>query len=91
MSRGYADSVELFLVWRWHQWQRRWHERTNLDARPQRAAGKTVYLPKNLQQLLDEPGPVFKGDRVLFIKEYRRKKPSDQSELEDRGQGRLID
>ena len=34
-------------------------------------------------------GLFFKGDRVLFIKEYRRKKATHQDELEARGQGRL--
>ena len=31
----------------------------------------------------------FKGDRVLFIKEYRRNKATHQDELEARGQQRL--
>lgn len=31
----------------------------------------------------------FKGDRVLFIKEYRRRKPSEQYDLERRGHQRL--
>ena len=36
------------------------------------------------------PGMFFKGDRVLFVKEYRRKKANEQAnELEARGQDRL--
>ena len=35
------------------------------------------------------PSLFFKGDRVLFIKEYRRRKPSDLEELEAAGQHRL--
>lgn len=34
-------------------------------------------------------GLFFKGDRVLFIKEYRRKRATHQDELERRGQQRL--
>lgn len=35
------------------------------------------------------PNLFFKGDRVAFIHEYRRRKPTEQDELEARGQQRL--
>ncbi|WP_434533783.1 hypothetical protein, partial [Chitiniphilus shinanonensis] len=41
------------------------------------------------------PSLFFKGDRVAFVKEYRRRKPSqdeaERGELESKGQQRLID
>jgi hypothetical protein len=36
------------------------------------------------------PTLFFKGDRVAFITEYRRKKETEQDRLEQEGQQRLI-
>ena len=89
MSRGYADAVNLF-----------WFG----DGIEGRDVGMSEYtFKRGLRELLDKgflypkdsasfwtnPALFFKGDRVLFIKEYRRRKPTAQDELEARGQQRL--
>lgn len=90
MNRGFADAVELY-----------WFG-NGLAGRDIGLAESTFKL--GLRELLDKgflaprspttfwvnPVLFFKGDRVAFIKEYRRKS-SPAGELEDRGQQRLID
>ena len=91
MSKGYADSIELF-----------WYG----DGIEGRDVGMSEYtFKRGLRELLDKgflypktpvsfwvnPALFFKGDRVLFIKEYRRKKPTENDGLEARSQDRLVD
>lgn len=95
MSRGFADHVNLL-----------WFD----DGLEGRDVGMSEYtFKRGLRELLDKrfiapkdgvsfwtnPALFFKGDRVLFIKEYRRRVVSqdeqNRAELEHRGQGRLID
>ena len=54
---------------------------------------KSFLYPKDSASFWTNPALFFKGDRVLFIKEYRRQRrdPTPQEELERRGQQRLID
>ena len=89
MSRGYADVVNLF-----------WFG-DGIEGRDVGMSEKT--FQRGLRELLEKrflwakdpvsfwvnPSLFFKGDRVLFIKEYRRRKPSDLEELEAAGQHRL--
>ncbi len=89
MSRGYADVVNLF-----------WFG-DGIEGRDAGMSEKT--FQRGLKELLEKrflwakdpvsfwvnPALFFKGDRVLFIKEYRRKVPTLQEELEARGQQRL--
>jgi hypothetical protein len=95
MSRGFADYVSLF-----------WFD-GGIDGRSVGMSEET--FQRGLRELLDKrflapkdpssfwtnPALFFKGDRVLFIKEYRRKRSSvDQAKreaLEAGGQGRLIE
>jgi hypothetical protein len=89
MSRGFADHVNLF-----------WFD----DGIDGRAVGMSQYtFNRGLRELIDKsflapkdsasfwtnPALFFKGDRVLFIKEYRRRKVTAADELESRGQQRL--
>lgn len=89
MSRGFADHVNLF-----------WFD----DGIDGRAVGMSQYtFNRGLRELIDKsflapkdsasfwtnPALFFKGDRVLFIKEYRRRKVTSTDELEARGQQRL--
>lgn len=76
MSRGYADSLELY-----------WFDNA-IDGRSVLMSEYT--FQRGLRELLDKrflwpktpssywvnPALFFKGDRVMFIKEYRRKKTS---------------
>jgi hypothetical protein len=89
MSRGFADAVELY-----------WFD----DGIEGRDVGMSEYtFKRGLRELLDKsflypktptsfwvnPSLFFKGDRVLFIKEYRRRKPTAQEEPEAHGQQRI--
>jgi len=95
MTGGFADTVELF--WFGH----------GIEGRD---VGMSEYtFKRGLRELLDKrflypktsssywvnSSLFFKGDRVMFIKEYRRRRASadqaDREELEKRGQQRLTD
>lgn len=89
MSRGYADSVELF--WFGSGINGRdagMSERTWMRGLKELLEKRFLY-PKTTTSFWTNPALFFKGDRVLFIKEYRRRKPTEQQELEARGQQRL--
>lgn len=53
--------------------------------------GKGFLAPKGPNMFWVNPALFFKGDRVLFVKEYRRKSASKQDKLEALGQQRLVD
>lgn len=89
MSRGFADHVNLL-----------WFD-NGIEGRD---VGMSSYtFNRGLKELLDKrfispkdgvsfwtnPALFFKGDRVMFTKEYRRRKATHQDQLEARGQGRL--
>ena len=89
MSRGFADYVNLL-----------WFD----DGIEGRDVGMSSYtFNRGLKELLDKkflaakdgvsfwtnPALFFKGDRVMFIKEYRRRKTTVADELEARGQMRI--
>lgn len=89
MSRGYADSVELF--WFGSGINGRdagMSERTWMRGLKELLEKRFLY-PKTTSSYWTNPALFFKGDRVLFIKEYRRRKPTQQDELESKGQQRL--
>ena len=89
MSRGYADSIELF--WFGDGIEGRdvgMSERTFRRGLIELLEKRFLY-PKTSTSFWTNPALFFKGDRVLFIKEYRRRKPTDQDEFEARGQQRL--
>lgn len=91
MSRGYADSVELF--WFGNGINGRdagMSERTWMRGLKELLEKRFLY-PKTTSSYWTNPALFFKGDRVLFIKEYRRRKPTEQDELEARGQQRLTE
>jgi hypothetical protein len=95
MSRGFADT--LYLAWM----------DGGLSGRDVGISEKT--FQRGLKELLSKgflaprspnafwvnPSLFFKGDRVLFLREYRRKVSSEdqrkREELERRGQTRIID
>jgi hypothetical protein len=89
MSRGFADHVNLF-----------WFD-DGIDGRSvdmseytfkrglRELIDKAFIAPKDSASFWTNPALFFKGDRVMFIKEYRRRKATHQDELEKRGQKRL--
>ena len=89
MSRGYADSVELF--WFGSGINGRdagMSERTWMRGLKELLEKRFLY-PKTTSTYWTNPALFFKGDRVLFIKESRRRKPTEQETLEAAGQQRL--
>ena len=89
MSRGYADSIELF--WFGDGIEGRdvgMSERTFRRGLIELLEKRFLY-PKTSSSFWTNPALFFKGDRVLFIKEYRRRQPAEKDELEARGQQRL--
>lgn len=89
MSKGYADYVNLF--WFGDGIEGRdvgMSEKTFQRGLKELLAKRFIY-PKDSASFWTNPALFFKGDRVLFIKEYRRRKPTEQEELERRGQQRL--
>lgn len=95
MSKGFADSIELF--WFGDGIEGRdvgMSERTFRRGLIELLEKRFLY-PKTSSSYWTNPALFFKGDRVMFIKEYRRRKASaDQEvrdELEARGQKRLAE
>lgn len=89
MSKGYADYVNLF--WFGDGIEGRdvgMSEKTFQRGLKELLAKRFIY-PKDSASFWTNPALFFKGDRVLFIKEYRRRKPTEQEELERKGQQRL--
>ena len=82
MSRGYADSIELF--WFGDGIEGRdvgMSERTFRRGLIELLEKRFLY-PKTSSSFWTNPALFFKGDRVLFIKEYRRRQPSEKDELD---------
>lgn len=89
MSKGFADHVNLF-----------WFE-NGIDGRDVGMSEKTFQrgikellekrfiYPKDPSSFWTNPALFFKGDRVLFIKEYRRRNKSKAEQLEANGQQQL--
>lgn len=91
MSRGYADYVNLFWFGDGIEGRDVGMSEKTFQRGLKELLEKRFIYPKDSASFWTNPALFFKGDRVLFVKEYRRKKPTDAGELEARGQGRLID
>ena len=89
MVGGYADSV--YLVWFDNGLCGRAVDMTDrtFHSGLRELLAKGFLAPKAPNVYWVNAGLFFKGDRVLFIKEYRRKRATHQDELERRGQQRL--
>lgn len=95
MSGGYADAVNLF--WFGNGIEGRdvgMSEKTFQRGLKELLANKFL-APKDSASFWVNPALFFKGDRVVFIKEYRRKKAADdqvrREELEANGQQRILE
>jgi hypothetical protein len=93
MSRGYADSVNLFWFGDGIEGRDVGMKEDTFKKGLRELLDKGFLHPKDSASFWTNPALFFKGDRVMFINEYRRRKAtSDQDgrdELEARGQGRL--
>lgn len=96
MSRGYADSIDLF--WFGEGIEGRdvgMSERTFRRGLIELLEKRFLY-PKTSSSFWTNPALFFKGDRVMFIKEYHRKSRMSEDQerrekLEAKGQTRLTD
>jgi hypothetical protein len=89
MNRGYADCVNLF-----------WFD-NGLDGRAvdmseytfkrglRELIDKAFLSPKDSASFWTNPALFFKGNRVLFIKEYRRRKSTSSDEIKATGKMRI--
>jgi hypothetical protein len=94
MSRGFADSVNLFWFGDGIQGRDVGISEKTFQRGLKELLDKRFLSPKDLVSFWTNPSLFFKGDRVMFIKEYRRRVNSEdqrkRDELELRGQQRLI-
>ena len=89
MSRGYADSVNLFWFGDGIEGRDVGMSEKTFQRGLKELLEKGFIYPKNPASFWVNSALFFKGDRVLFIKEYRRKVPTRQEELEAAGQQRI--
>lgn len=93
MAGGFADTVELFWFGNGIEGRDVGMSEYTFKRGLRELLDKRFLHPKTASGFWVNPALFFKGDRVLFIKEYvRRKSSADQAhreELERRGQQRL--
>ena len=89
MSRGYADAVNLFWFGDGIEGRDVGMSEKTFQRGLKELLSKGFLYPKAPASFWTNPALFFKGDRVLFIKEYRRVRATHQDELEARGQQRL--
>ena len=95
MTRGFADAIELFWFGEGIEGRDVGMKEDTFKKGLRELLDKGFLAPKSPTSYWTNPALFFKGDRVMFIKEYRRRKASaDQearNELEARGQQRLAE
>lgn len=93
MSRGFADSIDLFWFGDGIEGRDVGMSEKTFQRGLKELLEKRFLYPKTPTSFWTNPALFFKGDRVLFVKEYRRRREgSDEVErnaLERRGQKRL--
>lgn len=89
MSRGYADSVNLFWFGDGIEGRDVGMKEDTFKKGLRELLDKGFLYPKDSASFWTNPALFFKGDRVMFIKEYRRRKATVSDELEAHGQQRL--
>lgn len=95
MSRGYADAIELFWFGDGIEGRDVGMSEDTFKKGLRELLDKGFLAPKSPTSFWTNPALFFKGDRVMFIKEYRRRKSyadaADREALEARGQQRLVE
>lgn len=93
MSRGFADAVDLFWFGVGIEGRDVGMSEDTFKKGLRELLDKKFLHPKSPTSFWTNPALFFKGDRVMFIKEYRRRRSSAdelaRAELESLGQGRL--
>lgn len=95
MNRGFADAVEIYWFGEGIAGRNIGMSEPTFNRGMRELLGKGFIYPRSPTTYWVNPSLFFKGNRVLFIKEYRRKAKSGSEtmheELEAKGQQRLID
>jgi len=95
MTGGFADTVELFWFGQGIEGRDVGMSEYTFKRGLRELLDKRFLYPKTSSSYWVNSSLFFKGDRVMFIKEYRRRRASadqaDREELEKRGQQRLTD
>jgi catechol 2,3-dioxygenase-like lactoylglutathione lyase family enzyme len=93
MSKGFADHINLFWFGDGIEGRDVGMSEFTFKRGLRELLDKRFLYPKDSASFWTNPALFFKGDRVMFIKEYRRRvRSADQQkrdELEKRGQQRL--
>ncbi len=93
MSRGYADAIELFWFGDGIEGRDVGMKEDTFKKGLRELLDKGFLAPKSPTSFWTNSALFFKGDRVLFIREYRRQRTgTDQAvraELEERSQLRI--
>lgn len=82
MSRGYADYVNLFWFGDGIEGRDVGMSEKTFQRGLKELLLKRFLYPKDSASFWTNPALFFKGDRVLFIKEFKRKRASAQTEIE---------
>lgn len=80
MSRGYADYVNLLWFDEGIEGRSVGMSEKTFQRGLKELLVKRFIAPKDGVSFWTNPALFFKGDRVMFIKEYRRKKPTENTE-----------
>lgn len=91
MTRGYADAIDLYWFGNGIEGRDAGMSEYTFKRGLRELLDKRFLYPKTPTSFWTNPALFFKGDRVMFIREYRRKRPSNGEQLEQVGQQRLID
>lgn len=91
MSRGYADYVNLFWFGDGIEGRDVGMSEKTFQRGLKELLEKRFIYPKDSASFWTNPALFFKGDRVLFIKEFRRSKTPKENLNLDSTQARLVD
>lgn len=94
MARGFADAIDLFWFGDGIEGRDVGMSEDTFKKGLRELLDKRFLYPKSPTSFWTNPALFFKGDRVMFIKEYRRKRSAAdverRNELEAQGQQRLV-
>lgn len=94
MNKGFADSIYLAWFDGGLSGQDVGMSESTFNRGLRELVDKSFLYPRSPSVFWVNPSMFFKGDRVLFVKEYRRRKSSqdelDRAALEAKGQQRLV-
>lgn len=89
MSRGFADHVTLFWFGDGIEGRDVGMSEKTFQRGLKELLTKRFIFPKGPTAFWTNPALFFKGDRVMFVKEYRRRKVTQAEQLEAAGQLRI--